>query len=233
MPPTQLSCAKRSMLKVAVMVWELEAASRFSSLAYWFGGYSLSTFSRIRSIFTAMTEHYEIGVPGALHRNPIRYACWGGCVADTWARKSNKRTIQICPQFMARNAHEQVWTLVHEALHGVDSGATPQDRCNPQICFAGWRSCTAAGIPQQCYQDNGNLVASWNFITIEDPGVRLWNYPRLLVEAGEGKDFRNNVDNYVSWAVARWADAQWRECNGPNLTTHPLTGHPPLAPGPP
>lgn len=130
-------------------------------------------------------------------------------------------------------AHEQVWTLLHEALHGVDSGATPQDRCNSDVCFAGWRSCAAAGIPQQCYQWNNDIVERWDFRDIENASDRLLNYPRLLVEAGKGVDFRNNVDNYVSWAVARWADAQWRECDGPNLLTNPFVGYPPAAPGAP
>lgn len=209
-------------------MWHGQSGAIFSSLAYWFGGYTEKRLKRVRRVYRRMTDVYENGVPYIFGRRDMKYKCndvfcpdAGGVLARHW----NKYFVQICPNFFAiPNISIDTWfrhrtyAILHEWFHNVDTAYLPQDRCNP-VCFGGWNC-----FNSQCYQDAhrhdaNRLIRTWNF---RDDADHWGNFPRRLVEAGGTRDAVRNVDSYTSWAMARWVDGQWGRCDGPRLWAHPF-----------
>lgn len=186
--------------------WHNSPVSKYASLAWWFGDYSDFKFEFIWDVFLRLVNRYQTV--------SVQYKCDSYCIGNVAARNWGSH-IQVCPGFWNGPSdfnqwrNSRIWMLFHENVHGISYTNVPRDVCS-SACYGGWRCAY-----RQCY---GATAAnfSWNFEDAVDAPFHL-NNPRNLIVLGDPEKARKNVDNYVSWAIARFADANWGLCNSPNL----------------
>lgn len=196
------------------------AQAQLASLAYWFGPYTYNSFQTVKNTLTKMVDAYENGTH-TLFRRPMTYFCSDVCapaIAQHWRNPFTRICstfwqgcdVNGCPGIDTNWGRFRVWTLIHEWFHNIRNSIRPHDACS-SACNSGtfgWKCYWGTGHSHQCYQDEA-VSASWFF----NPGDG--GSPRSLVEAENIQIALDNVDNFVSWCIARWLDPQWGFCDGP------------------
>jgi hypothetical protein len=191
--------------------------ARLSSLAHWFGPYSYNSISTVKNTFGRMVDAYENGAHTIL-RPTLTYHCVIVCPDGVPAQNWTERYTRICPPFWdgccsgldTPWGRSRVWMIAHEWFHGIRSFNRPHDLC-AQPCDSGatgWKCKFGEGHSHQCYQLDATRF-SW------DLAASGGGPPRQLAEAGRIQDTLDNIDNFISWAIARWVDPQWGRCDGP------------------
>lgn len=178
-------------------------------LAAWFGPYSASRFSRVRSIFNALKVCFEKGVNVGGVRYWMRYKCKDVGCGPAPARHLVAWNIDICPAFWTDWANTERWrrarstTILHEVFHNINGFLKPRDESLADVCEGGWKV-----NENMCYRD------------------RLWDYdwnnygkygdnPRELVKSGFYSVALNNVDNYTCWTLRRYISPWFGEFDLP------------------